>query len=460
MRILLISPPQPGAARYGKLAAAGSYLPPLGLAMLAAMVRDRHEVRIVDGTVEAVTLEELERLIADWRPTVVGVMTLTSTFYAALSLCVAAKRVDRAIVTVLGGAHPSALPVESLADPAVDLVVVGEGEETFRELIDALATGSDLRAVAGLYLRDGGVVVATEPRPPVADLDTLPWPARDLLPLDLYRPSVMHYRQLPAFSVMCGRGCPYRCTFCSCSKVFPGKMRLRSVESVIAEIRMLIERYGAREILIWDDLFGISRPWALSLCERLAPLGLSWSAWMRVDTVDPELLAAMAASGCWHISYGVESGNQQVLESIRKQITVTQVRTAFAWTHAAGMEARATFILGFPGETAAMMRETIDLAVAIEADYAQFQLLTPYPGSPLWEATRGSRSDEDLSRYTIWFPVFVPEGMTEGDLVGMQREAYRRFYLRPAYLWRRLRAIRSLSDIRRNLVGGLSVLRL
>jgi radical SAM superfamily enzyme YgiQ (UPF0313 family) len=461
MKILLVSPPQPGAARYGKLAAAGSYLPPLGLASLAAMVRDRHEVRIVDGTVEAVTLTDLEKLIDQWRPAVLGVMTLTSTFYGAVALCVAAKRVDDRIVTVLGGAHPSAQPVESLANPAVDVVVAGEGEETFRELIEELEGGGDLRAVPGLYLRQAEKGVApTAPRPPIADLDALPWPARDLLPMHLYHPSAMHYRQLPAFSVMCGRGCPYQCTFCSCSKVFPGRMRLRSPENVIAEIRMLVDRFGAREILIWDDLFGISRPWTLRFCELIAPLGLSWSAWMRVDTVDPELLGLMARSGCWHISYGVESGNQAVLDAIRKQITVGQVRRAFAWTHEAGMEARGTFILGFPGETPATMRETIELAIDIDADYAQFQLLTPYPGSALWEATHGDRCSDDLAQYTIWFPVYVPAGMTAEELAQMQREAYRRFYLRPSYVLRRLRSIRSFADLRRNLVGGLSVLRL
>lgn len=460
MKILLISPPQPGAARYGKLAAAGSYLPPLGLASLAAMVRDQHEVRIVDGTVEAVTMAGLEKLIADWRPEVVGMMTLTSTFYDSIALCAAAKRIDGAMVTILGGPHPSVQPVESMCDPAVDVVVVGEGEETFRELILALEKRIDLRGVPGLYLREGEGLLATPPRRPIADLDTLPWPARDLLPMHLYHPSPMHYRKLPAFSVMCGRGCPYQCTFCSCSRVFPGRMRLRTPENVMAEIRMLVDRFGAREILIWDDLFGISSPWTRQFCELIAPLNLSWSAWMRVDTVNPELLELMASSGCWHISYGVESGNQGVLDSIRKEITLEQVRSAFAWTHAVGMEARGTFILGFPGETPETMRETIDLAISIDADYAQFQLLTPYPGSELWESTQSSQRSEDLAQYTIWFPVFVPEGMTAKALMKMQREAYRRFYLRPGYVWRRLRAIRSLADLRRNLVGGLSVLRL
>lgn len=460
MKILLISPPQPGAARYGKLAAAGSYLPPLGLASLAAMVREAHEVRIVDGTVEAVTLDDLEKIIDQWRPAVVGIMTLTSTFYTANALCAAAKRVDSTIVTVLGGAHPSAQPSESMADPAVDVVVVGEGEETFRELIQALEERTALASVAGLYLRQGEAVIPTAPRRPIDRLDDLPWPARDLLPMQLYHPSPMNYRKLPAFSVMCGRGCPYQCTFCSCSKVFPGRMRLRSPENVIAEIRMLVDRFGAREILIWDDLFGISRPWTLRFCELIAPLGLSWSAWMRVDTVDPDLLGIMAQTGCWHISYGVESGNQRVLDSIRKQITLEQVRSAFAWTHEAGMEARGTFIFGFPGETPATMRETIDLAIAIDADYAQFQLLTPYPGSALWETTQGERRNDNLAQYTIWFPVYVPEGMTATQLVQTQREAYRRFYLRPSYVLRRLRSIRSFADLRRNLVGGLSVLRL
>jgi anaerobic magnesium-protoporphyrin IX monomethyl ester cyclase len=270
----------------------------------------------------------------------------------------------------------------------------------------------------------------------------------------------MHYRRLPALSVVCGRGCPYRCTFCSCAKVFSGKVTVRSPENVADEVRMLKEKWGAKELLFWDDTFGLSDAWTLRLCELLRPLDVAWSAWMRVDLVSPEVLREMARSGCWHVSYGVESGNQRVLDGIRKGFQVKDVRNAFRWTHEAGMEARGTYVLGLPGDDVASMRDTVELAVETEADYASFQLLTPYPGTELWDEADalGTFLSRDLDRFTIWHPVWVPRGMTEAQLSSAHRRAYRRFYFRPSYVLRRLRAVRNLEDLRRNVRGALSVI--
>lgn len=459
MRILLVNPPLSGEERYGAFAGSGTYLPPLSLAYLAAAVEGAHDVRVLDAAAEERSLGSTLEMIRSHRPELVGVTTIAATFRRAVAICEAVKAADPSIVTVLGGPHPTACPAESLAPAAVDVVVVGEGEATFAELAAALSRAEELDGVRGIGFKREGRATFTGPRPR-AELDALPFPARHLLPMDRYRPSAMHYRELPAYSVVCGRGCPYRCTFCSCAKVFAGQVTVRSPENVVAEVRLLVERWGAREILFWDDTFGLSERWTRRLCELLRPLGVAWSAWMRVDLVTPDVLREMARSGCWHVSYGVESGNQRVLDGIRKGFRLQDVRDAFRWTHEAGMEARGTFVLGLPGDDAASVRDTIELAVEVDADYASFQLLTPYPGTELWDDAErlGTFLSRDLDRYTIWNPVWVPSGMSERELVAAHAAAYRRFYLRPSYVWRRLRAIRSLEDLRRNVRGALSVL--
>jgi len=441
--------------RYGGFASVGSFLPPLGLLYLAATVGDRCVVRVLDGSAQAVTGDDVVSEIREFRPDVVGITAMTPTLTRALSLCRAIKKHDPGVTTVLGGPHPSALPEETAAAPGVDFVVVGEGERTFPELLKALDDGTAPDSVDGLCFIREGRVVRTPARTRIRDLDAVPFPARHLLDHTLYKPSAAHYRRKPAFSVMCGRGCPYRCTFCSCSKVFRDGVTVRRPEGVAGEIRHLVERYGAREILLWDDTFGLSREWTLRFCELVRPLEISWSAWMRCDLADRERLQAMSRSGCWHVSYGVESGNQGILDGIRKDQTLDQVRRAFALTREAGMEARGTFILGLPGENRDTLRETVDFAIGLKADYAQFQFLTPYPGTELWESAsrHGRFLTDDLSKYTIWFPVYIPEGLTREDLEDALRTAYRRFYLSPSYLLRRLARIRSLEDIGRNLSG-------
>ncbi|MGE5663846.1 MAG: B12-binding domain-containing radical SAM protein [Deltaproteobacteria bacterium] len=450
-----MSPTMLPEERYGGFASVGSFLPPLGLLYLAAAVGDRCVVRILDGSVRPMTTDDVVSEVREFRPHVVGITVMTPTLTRALSLCRAIKKHDPEVTTVLGGPHPSALPEETAAAPGVDFVVVGEGERTFPELLDALGDAAPIDSVDGLCFFREGKIVRTRARKRIRDLDAVPFPARHLLDHTLYKPSAAHYRSKPAFSVMCGRGCPYRCTFCSCSKVFRDGVTVRSPEGVAEEIRHLVARYGAREILLWDDTFGLSREWTLRFCELVRPLGISWSAWMRCDLADRERLNAMARSGCWHVSYGVESGNQGILDGIRKDQTLDQVRRAFALTREAGMEARGTFILGLPGENRDTLRETVDFAIEIKADYAQFQFLTPYPGTELWESVpdHGRFLTGDLSKYTIWFPVYVPKGLTREDLETALRTAYRRFYLSPSYLLRRLARIRTLEDLERNLSG-------
>lgn len=459
MKVLLVFPPQLGEERYGKFARAGSYLPPLGLLYLAAAIEKNHEVRIVDGSTEHVTEKTILQIMKEWQPQVVGITSHTPTFYRAIHICKIAKELNPEIKTVIGGPHATACPDDTIRSEYVDVAVVGEGEKILINLLAAFQDKKVLDGVKGIYYKKGTSIISNGPEERIINLDSLPLPARHLINLKDYRPSVMHYKKLPAFSVMCGRGCPFGCTFCSCAKVFKRKVTVRSKESVFDEIKYLITNYGAREIMFWDDTFAINKNWVLGLCELLKTLNITWSCWMRVDQVSEDMLKKMSESGCWHISYGVESGNQKVLDTIKKGFTLQQVRDAFRWTHNTGMEARGTFILGLPSETWDTMMDTINLAIEIKSDYAQFQLLTPFPGTELWDVVNefGETPIKDLSKYTIWFPVFVPKGLTQEELMKALKLAYRKFYFRPNYIVHTLKKMGSLQDLKRNLIGVTSL---
>lgn len=462
MRVLLLFPPMLGEERYGKLAKGGSYLPPLGLAYIAAVLEQAgHKVEILDGSVGQITTDELAGEIMRRKPGFVGISAQTPTYYRAIKCAEIIKQVDPAIATSFGGPHPTALPAETAREKSVDFVVVGEGEYTTRDLVNALERGGDPAKVKGLWYKDRkGEPRFSGTRERIENLDELPFPARHLLDWKSYKASSMHYKHTPAFSMMCGRGCWFGCTFCDCSKVFGRQVTMRSPESVASEVAHLVEKWGAREVMFWDDTFCINRDWVVKTCELLKPFNITWSVWSRVNTVDLELLKIMADAGCWNISFGIEAGTQKVLDTIKKGITLEQAKNAVRWCHEAGIEARTTWILGLPGDTWESMMKTIDFAIEIGADYAQFQLLTVYPNTELWSSWKkhGKLLTHDWSKYTIWHPVFIPDGLTEEQLKDATKIAYRRFYMRPSYWLSRLAKVRDTTDVRRYLTGAEALL--
>ncbi len=462
MKVLLLFPPMLGEERYGKFAKGGSYLPPLGLAYIAAVLeKEGHTVEILDGSVGQITTDELAGEIRKRKPRFVGISAQTPTYYRAIKCAEIIKQVDPTIVVAFGGPHPTALPAETVREKCVDFVIVGEGEYTTRDIVNELEVNGDATKVRGAWHKSkNGEPKWGGNRERITNLDELPFPARHLLDWKSYKASSMHYKHTPAFSMMCGRGCYYGCTFCDCSKVFGRQVAVRSPESVAAEVAHLVENYGAREVMFWDDTFCRKRDWVIKTCELINPFNITWSVWSRVNTVDVELLKTMADAGCWNISFGIEAGTQKVLDTIKKGITLEQARNAVKWCHEAGIEARTTWILGLPGDTWESMMKTVDFSIEIDADYAQFQLLTVYPNTELWSTWKkyGKLLTQDWSKYTIWHPVFVPDGLTEEELKRATGIAYKRFYIRPSYWLSRIAKIRDFTDVKRYLTGGEALL--
>jgi anaerobic magnesium-protoporphyrin IX monomethyl ester cyclase len=378
MRIALISP------KWNKKA---NDYPPLGLGYLAAVLeRDGYEVGIFDFSLKPeMPLEDHVRRVCDFDPHVVGITAMTSVYHNALETATLLKAyLGRPIA--IGGPHPTVYPNRVLAEsPVIDYVVRGEGEETTRELVRALDGGNcDLDLINGLTYRLRGESVSNPDRALISDLDALPFPARHLFNLKRY--GLRTPEGQPMVTILSSRGCPYNCSYCF--KGIVGRTyRQRSPQNIIAEVRQVINQYGIRNFYFIDDLFTIDPQRLNALAEQLIAerLDIRWQCLGRVDRVDVEILRKMYAAGCRRIHYGIESGNQELLDRIGKRINVEQVWQAVRWTQQADIDVKGYFMLGLPGDTAQSMQQTIDLAVDLSLDEAMFSLTTPFPGTRLWD---------------------------------------------------------------------------
>lgn len=372
MRILFIVPPYP-IEEYPALATGSVYL--------AANLRAQgHQVRVLDLLVSEPRKDKVEQTLADQRPDLVGITSVTMTFPMACRIASWVKNARPEAIVALGGPHVSFVPERSLREcPEADLVVRGEAEQTVLELAEALERDSDLRSVRGLTFRRNGETVSTPPRPLVEDLDRLPQPAWDLLPIARYR--VLEGK----VGVLSSRGCPYGCVFCVGHRMVGHKGRFRSPEQVVDEMEWLAH-VGFSSIGIDDDLFTLKKSHALGICMEIQSrkLPITWHAFARVDTVTPELLRAMSEAGCTDLLFGVESGSQEVLDKIGKGITLEQVSKAVRMGRDAGIRIFASFVLGLPGETRRSLRATAQFARSLGCQYG-FHVLSPFPGTRIWE---------------------------------------------------------------------------
>jgi radical SAM superfamily enzyme YgiQ (UPF0313 family) len=472
-KLLLINPPQPREELANEaFKDLNPILPSLGLMYLAASVREAgYEPEIYDAQVHDHSFEEAVEEIVKRESDLLGITCWTSNFQRVMHLCDALKKRTRTPI-VLGGPHVTMHAQECIDDASVDYIVQGEGEVTIVELLGALNRGAqgnlqgELEKVAGIGFKHDGRGVLNVKRQQIQDLDTIPFPAWDLVPIHKYRPAPMSYRTLPSVSVLCSRGCPFSCTFCDSIAIWTRKYRLRSVDNVLQEIWWLYENYGATDINFWDDLWGVNKKWALEFCRRLkaeGPPGVTWNCECRVDTVNPEMLRAMKDAGCWSIFYGLESMDQDCLDAINKNSSVQKIHDAIRWTKEVGIEVYTNFIVGLPNETPekarAMLKEIKKLGLA----WVKFTVLTPYPGTPLYDDIKAGKygtMTEEMSRMSGYEATFVPHGYKDLDEVNaMHRWLVRRFHLRPAYILDRALSIRNFEDVKKYWRGFVALMK-
>ncbi len=419
----------------------GLAAPPLGIAYIASVIEGAgNSVTIVDMGALGTTYKELGEELARLHPDVVGVTSTTPTIYEAVKCVTVSKQACPEAVTVMGGCHITFCPAETMRlCPDLDIGVIGEGEATVVDLLDALSGKKSLAQVDGITYRDNGQIVRTKPRRLIENLDDVPFPARHLLPFDRY---TLLNRKFPMGGMITSRGCPFGCTFCSSSRVYGKRFRGRSPSNVVDEMELLVERYRARSIEILDDTFTIDKNRARGIAEEIIRRGLdvSWVFGSRVDTIAPDLLHLFKKAGCYMVYYGIESGTDRILKELNKGITLEQVRKAILWAKRAGIETIASFIIGTPGETRAEAMQTIEFARKCGVDYAQFTVMTPYPGTEIYESAKreGHLITEDWSKFTTLKPVLCTKELSAEEQESLVALAYKRFYLRAPFIIRNI----------------------
>lgn len=448
-RVMLVNPPMRDEEVYGAIRGVGSHTPPLGILYLAAWLRSGYEVALLDGPVRCASVESAAKQIIDFRPDVLGLSATTLNIHAAARL---AERVSAAVdvTTIVGGPHVTAVPEETFRRfPAFDFAVIGEGEAAFAGFLKAMFSGGrEAAAELPSVVSRGGGGVRVNPRADfIADLDTLPFPAWDLLPNMTadYRPTIVGYDRLPSTSLVTSRGCPGQCTFCS-NQTFGRRYRYHGADYVLGMIRALKKKYGIRDVVFYDDVFVADRRRLEKICDALAAERprISWSCAARINLVTPDILAPMKKAGCWQIGYGIESGSPEILKNLKKKITVDRAREVLTWTKKAGIATRGFFIFGSPGETERTLKASIDFALSSDLDYFQQSFMTPYPGSELYDTAAGfGEFDNDWRAMNNESILFVPAGLTKETLQEYSRLALRKFYFRPKVFLFHLRMLRN-----------------
>jgi radical SAM superfamily enzyme YgiQ (UPF0313 family) len=372
MRVAVIAPPYP-------LEEAPA--PPLGVTYVAAaFAAAGAEVKILDFIVNRYTPEKLKAELDEFAPDAVGATSVTLNFYGAADIVRTAKRHNPDIVTMMGGPHVSFDAENTLtAYPEIDLIVRGEGERTITELTPRLHDREKWGGIKGITFRQNSRIVATPQREFIEDLDTLPLPARHLLPLSRYQ--ALGY----PISIITSRGCPYACIFCQGRRMVGSKIRKRSAALIVDEIEQILA-YGIDRINVADDLFASDKDKVREVCGEIQKRNLSftWSAFARVNTVDRETLQIMKDTGCDSVSFGVESGNLEMLKRIRKKITLDQVRQAVKLCNEVGLIAHTSFMVGLPGESMETLEETQRFAASLGSLYG-YHFLAPFPGTTVRE---------------------------------------------------------------------------
>lgn len=465
IRLVLASAPVGLSERYGAFAGAASTQPSFGIVCLAAAAQQMGaEVNIVEASAENLSCDQTVNEIRQYGPEVTGISATTVGIVAAGELARRLKALFPQMVVVIGGCHVSAIPAETLESfPAFDLAVIGEGERTLVEILRRVADGGGVPSgLEGTAERVPEGIRINPPRPLIESLDELPLPPWSLLRgfPKAFRPSPARVRRSPCASIVLTRGCPNDCSFCDRS-VYGRRCRSYSPQRAVGLVHDLRQRYGVREVLLEDDTFVLSKDRVREFCERLmaAKIDVTWSCLGRADRVTPDLLGLMRKAGCWHISFGIESGDPGILRSVCKNLDLEQVRQAVRWSREAGLRTKGFFMVGFPGETAATLKATRDFARSLPLDDITVAQLTPFPGSRIYAtADQEGTFDRDWRKMNILNTVFVPNGLTRESLDAARSQLLREFYLRPGVIGRHLLNVIRNPRIASSMLRGLAAL--
>ena len=443
MKCILVDPPRRAvnvieSEAIRRAAEEHSAYPPVGLAYIAAVLQQNGiEVKIVDAKSLNIPPVVVAERVEEEEPELVGVTVFTSNLKGALETCREIKEHCPYTNIVVGGPHIHPLHREVIERDYIDFCVRGEGEITMLELAKAISSGADLEQVTGITFKDGEDIIVTPDRPFISDLDSLPFPARDLLPNHIYRAAIgQSWGKFAAVSA--SRGCPFHCNFCQVPRFWPVQRR-RSVGNILDELEDIAGIYKMKNVRFTDETLPLNKKWITALCQGMAERGLNkkiaWSCDNRVDTINEDILAEMAMANCQVIFYGIEFGNQRILDFAGKGTTIAQICEVIEMTKKAGITPTGNFMIGYPTETRETIEDTIALAVRLNLNFASISIVTPFPGTELYDYCHKN----DLLRTDNWeeYSYFHPgeaiiklDGLTNGELINLYQKAYFEFNYR------------------------------
>ena len=458
-RILLIYPPSPVLNREDRCQQPTRDLivipplPPTDLMYLAAVAeKEGLEAKIEDYSQGG----NFENDLKEFKPDYLVVNIATPTLEHDLDAVKKAKQICPDVITIAKGAAFLTLAERIMKDhSSLDFGILGEAEETLKEILQ----GKQKTDILGIFYKENGEVKFTGKRPFIEDLNSLPFPARHLVDNNIYRRPDNNKVQA---TIKVSRGCPFHCFFCLATPVSGAKVRRRSPENIVAEIKECVEKYNIRNFLFWSDIFNLDKKWTMDLCQAIIDSGLkiTWSANTRADTADLEMAKMMYKSGCRLVSIGVESGSQYMLEKMGKKITLDDVRRTVKAFKKAKIRIYNYFVIGLPWETEETVEETIKFAIELDSDFISFYTATPLPGSRFYDYAREHNLFDKSTSFenAYFYPAVNTHTLSKDRVFELHKSAIRRFYLRPLYILKMLSRIRSFEEIKNYFIAGMNVL--
>lgn len=436
MKVLFVNPPQT-ASKYKFM---GVIAPPLGIAYMAGVLQENNiDVEILDASAEDMDFKDVEKELLKRKPDLVALTALTPTIGRALETAQVVKETLPDSIVVMGGYHPTFNFIETLEDENVDIVIRGEGEYIMLNLVQALENQSSLHDVKGIVFEDENSkeIVVNPEAPLIQDLDELPFPALNLLPMKKYRLLDMDTHMTTMITT---RGCPMQCSFCSSAAMHGKKIRERSIENIVDEIEYLKTNYDIDTIAFMDDTFTLKKRKVMAICDEILKrnIEIMWGCTSRVDTLDEKLLKKMKEAGCITIFIGVESADQQQLDNMCKNTTIAKIENAFKIARKLKIRTIASVALGMPGDTKEIMNKTVKFVHKLKPNYAIYSLATPYPGTRFYKEAfeKNLIKIKDWSKYTLITPILETIDCSLNDMRKIQAKAFMKFYLRPHYIIR------------------------
>ncbi|MHA1336650.1 MAG: B12-binding domain-containing radical SAM protein [Promethearchaeota archaeon] len=470
MRVLLINPYIiPNTLFYGFMKKIGSNLPPLGLAYLASYLEENnHIVKIIDNKIEKYDLKTLLRIIDKFEPDIIGINSITThllhTIYTAKFL----KKNLKNIKIVVGGPHASAKPIELLNFcKEIDYIIVGEGEIGLNCLLNNLSHPDRIKNIPGLVFRNKrGLIFKNNPIL-IKDINILPFPARHLLPMEKYRPSIINYKNLPSRSLITTRGCPYNCSYCfKISKI----IRSNNPKKIINEILILENQYNAKELIFWDDCFTFNKIRLLKLFQLMKKnnVDLPWMAMSRIDNVSKKFLLELKKNNCWRLGFGIESGSPYVLRKLNKKINLRKAKEIIQFCRKIGIETKIFMMIGNAYDNYKTIKQTIHIAKKLNPDIVQYSYFVPFPQTKDFHYIIEHFNNFDPQYYfkrvypdyhNLNKPIFIPSDISERKLKILHSYAYINFYFRFNYIKNRFKKINSFSELYKNFIISTDLLK-